>query len=59
MLIVRHQIAAQEKKRPREERDLLNRMKVFARLQTAEDQEEMVNGMLCKSRTYQAASAHS
>lgn len=40
------QLVAVEKKRPKEERDLLNRLKVFSRLQTAADHEEFANGLL-------------
>lgn len=40
------QLVAIEKKRPKEERDLLNRLKVFSRLQTAADHEEFSNGLL-------------
>lgn len=41
------QIAANERKRTKEERDLINRTKVFARVQTAEDAEVFVDGLLC------------
>lgn len=44
-------IALVEKKRAREERDLLNRVKVFARLQTSHDHEEFSNGLLCELPT--------
>ncbi|PIA17864.1 transcriptional adaptor 2 [Coemansia reversa NRRL 1564] len=35
-----------EKKRPKEERDLLNKIKVFSRMQTGEDFEEFSTGLL-------------
>ncbi|KAJ1668841.1 Transcriptional adapter ada2 [Coemansia sp. RSA 1813] len=35
-----------EKRRPKDERDLLNKIKVFARMQTREDAEAFSNGML-------------
>ncbi len=38
-----------EKKRTKEERDLLNRTKVFAKVQTAQDYENFADGLLCKS----------
>lgn len=41
------QNAAAEKKRPKEEREILNRYKVFAKLQTAEDFEVLVDGLIC------------
>ncbi|KAK4705981.1 transcriptional adapter 2-alpha, partial [Phenoliferia sp. Uapishka_3] len=37
---------ANERKRPKEERDLILRTKVFARIQTADDHEEFVDGLL-------------
>ncbi|KAJ2824651.1 Transcriptional adapter ada2 [Coemansia erecta] len=37
---------AVEKKRPKDERDLLNKIKVFARMQTREDFEEFSTGLL-------------
>lgn len=47
--IVCWQIFANERKRSKEERDLVNRTKVFARIQTAQDHESFVDGLLCKS----------
>jgi transcriptional adapter 2-alpha len=44
-----HQNAAAEKKRPKEEREIFNRYKVFAKLQTAEDFEVLVDGLICES----------
>lgn len=38
---------AAEKKRPREEREFLHRLRPFARLQTAEDYEAFATDMLC------------
>lgn len=38
---------AQEKKRQRDEKDLAHRYRPFAKLQTAEDYETWVDGMLC------------
>ncbi|KAJ2718866.1 Transcriptional adapter ada2 [Coemansia sp. Benny D115] len=37
---------AAEKKRPKDERDLLNKIKVFARMQTAEDFDDFSTGLL-------------
>ncbi|KAL7750736.1 Transcriptional adapter ada2 [Sorochytrium milnesiophthora] len=39
-------LVASEKKRTREERDIINRVKVFARMQTPADFENFVNGLL-------------
>ena len=39
---------AMEKKRPREDREFLHRLRPFARLQTAEDYEAFSTDMLCK-----------
>ena len=39
---------AADKKRPREEREFLHRLRPFARLQTAEDYEAFSTDMLCK-----------
>lgn len=36
-----------ERKRPKDERELLNRVKAFARVQTAADHEVFVDGLLC------------
>lgn len=41
---------AAERKRPREERDLYNKSKVFARMQTAEDYEIFVGGLINEMR---------
>jgi len=40
-----------ERKRPKEEREMVQRFKVFAKLQTAQDYEVLVEGLLCKSGT--------
>ena len=40
---------AEDKKRPKDEKDLLNRTRALARLQTAEDYENFVDGLLCES----------
>ena len=37
---------AADKKRPKEERDFVHKFRPYAKLQTAEDYEEFVNGML-------------
>lgn len=42
------QIFANERKRSKEERDLINRTKVFARIQTAQNHESFVDGLLCE-----------
>ena len=42
---------AQEKKRGKEEAGLINRYKVFAKMQTAEDFEVLVDGLICKSQS--------
>lgn len=39
---------ANEKKRPKEEKDITHRLRPFARLQTAEDYESFVADTLCK-----------
>ncbi|GAA5937083.1 hypothetical protein JCM1841_001878 [Sporobolomyces salmonicolor] len=39
-------LSAAERKRSKEERDLITRTKVFARIQTAQDHEEFVDGLL-------------
>lgn len=39
---------ALEKKRGKEEAGLINRYKVFAKMQTAEDFEVLVDGLICK-----------
>lgn len=41
------QMQAVEKKRPKEEKDIVNRLRPFARLQTAEDYEVFVADILC------------
>ena len=38
-----------EKKRPREEKDIVQRLKPLAKLQTADDYDNFVDGILCKS----------
>lgn len=38
---------AADKKRQKEEREFVHKFRPFAKLQTAEDYEEFVNGMLC------------
>lgn len=43
-----------ERKRPKEERDLINRVKVFARIQTAADQEAFIDGLICESSRRQS-----
>lgn len=43
------QMQAAEKKRPKEEKDILHRLRPFARLQTAEDYEVFSTDMLCMS----------
>lgn len=40
---------AADKKRQKEEREFVHKFRPFAKLQTAEDYEEFVNGMLCMS----------
>lgn len=47
-LIYKTQMQAAEKKRPREEREFLHRLRPFARLQTAEDYEAFSTDMLRK-----------
>jgi transcriptional adapter 2-alpha len=42
------QIQALERKRPKEEKEMLQRYKVFAKLQTAQDFEVMVEGLICE-----------
>jgi len=42
---------AQEKKRGKEEAGLINRYKVFAKMQTAEDFEVLVDGLICKPQS--------
>jgi transcriptional adapter 2-alpha len=39
---------ALEKKRGKEEAGLINRYKVFAKMQTAEDFEVLVDGLICE-----------
>lgn len=41
-------MAIVEKKRNRDERDIMNRIKVFSRLHTSKDHEEFANGLLCE-----------
>jgi len=40
---------AAEKKRPKEEKEILHRLRPFARLQTAEDYETFSTDILCMS----------
>lgn len=42
------QIQAMERKRPKDERELVQRYKVFAKLQTAQDFEILVEGLICE-----------
>jgi len=42
------QLAALEKKRGKEEAGLVNRYKVFAKMQTAEDFEVLIDGLICE-----------
>ncbi len=42
------QIQAMERKRPKDERELIQRYKVFAKLQTASDFEVLVEGLICE-----------
>lgn len=48
-MLTRRQIQANERKRPKEERELIHRYKVFAKLQTAQDFEVLVEGLVCES----------
>lgn len=41
---------ASEKKRPREERDIIHRLRPFAKLQTAEDYEIFAADILCTTK---------
>lgn len=41
------QIQVTERKRPKDERELVQRYKVFAKLQTAQDFEVLVEGLIC------------
>lgn len=45
------QMSAIERKRAKEERDLIMRTKVFSRIQTSQDYEDFVEGLLCTSRS--------
>ena len=47
-----HQIQASERKRPKDERDLITRNKVYAKLQTAQDFEVFVEGLTCERRVH-------
>lgn len=47
-LTVPSQIQANDKKRSRDERELVHRYKPFAKLQTALDYEVMIEGLLCE-----------
>ena len=44
------QLQAAEKKRPKDEKDIIHRLRPFARLQTAEDYEVFCTDILCKSQ---------
>ena len=44
------QMQAADKKRPKEEREIIHRLRPFARLQTAQDFEDFCADILCKSR---------
>ena len=44
------QMQAAEKKRPKEEREIVHRLRPFARLQTAQDFEDFCADILCRSR---------
>jgi hypothetical protein len=53
------QMQAADKKRPKEERDMLHRLRPFARLMTAEDYEVFCRDMLCKgSRCFYSLLSH-
>ena len=45
------QIQAAERRKPKDERELINRYKVFAKLQTAMDFEVLIEGLVCESRS--------
>ncbi len=47
--MARIQILANERKRPKDERELIQRYKVFAKMQTAEDFEVLIEGLICGS----------
>lgn len=42
-----HQMQAADKKRPKEEKDIVHRLRPFSRLQTAEDFEVFCADILC------------
>jgi transcriptional adapter 2-alpha len=44
---------AAEKKRPKEEKDIVQRLRAFARLQTAEDYEVFAADILCTTLSLQ------
>jgi transcriptional adapter 2-alpha len=46
--VLTRQIQANEKKRPKDERELVQRYKVFAKLQTAQDFEVLIEGLICE-----------
>ena len=48
---------AADKKRPKEEKDILHRLRPFARLQTAEDFEQFQADILCASFLFYATLA--
>ena len=43
---------ALDKKRPKEEKETIHRLRPLAKLQTAEDYENFVDGLLCKIVTH-------
>lgn len=43
---------ATEKKRPREEKEFIHRLRPFAKLQTATDFEAFTTDLFCKSHTF-------
>ena len=44
-VVIVEQIQIQEKKRSKEEKDLLQRVRVYAKMQTAEDFDQLVDGL--------------
>ena len=51
MTQLRNQILANDRKRPKDERELIQRYKVFAKMQTAQDFEILIEGLICKLTT--------
>ena len=49
---------AAEKKKPKEEKDIVHRLRPFARLQTAEDYEVFSADMLCIATNYRHSVYH-